>query len=69
MNRSVLVIQPNSLDADALSLIFSDWGDSVNQALSLKSAGEKLRISLPDILVIDISLLGTNWPQAIPTVK
>lgn len=69
MNRSILIIQSNSLDAEELSLILPGWGDPIYQAVFLKSAGEKLRISLPDILVINISLLGTNWPQAILTDK
>jgi len=69
MNRFILIIQPNSLDTEELSLIFSNWGDSVNQAVSLNFTGDKLRISLFNILVIENSLLGTYWPRQSSPLK
>ena len=69
MNRNVLIIQPNDETADQLFDVFSAWGDSVILTSSVKSAGEHLKMSLPDILVIDITLLGTKWDTAIPTLQ
>jgi len=69
VSQSVLIIQPDKPTSDQLSLIFKEWGDQVQTSLSLKAAGEKLRISLPDLLVIDITLLGSNWPKSILKLK
>ena len=69
MNRSVLIIQSKNEVSNQLSRIFSDWGDSVSATTSLKSAGEELKIALPDILVIDITLMGEKWATTIPNLK
>ncbi len=69
MNRSVLIIQPDKEISSQISTVFSNWGDSVLVSESIKAAGEKLKIALPDILVIDIALLGTKWQSAISTLK
>ncbi len=69
MNRAVLIIQPDEEVSSQLSAIFSDWGDSVLTSKSIKAAGEQLKIALPDILIIDIALLGSSWHTAIPTLK
>ncbi|MCJ7734740.1 MAG: HAMP domain-containing protein, partial [Anaerolineales bacterium] len=69
MNRSILIIQSKNEVSDQLSRIFSDWGDSVSVTTSLKSAGEQLKLALPDILVIDITLMGEKWAATIPNLK
>ncbi len=69
MNRSVLIIQPDEEVSSQLSVIFSDLNDSVLTSKSIKAAGEQLKIALPDILFIDIALLGSSWHTAIPTLK
>lgn len=69
MNRAVLIIQPDEEASTQLSAVFSDWGDSVLESKSIKAAGEQLKIALPDILIIDITLLGAKWHAAIPTLK
>lgn len=69
MNRSIQIIQPKSDITEEIASIFSEWGDTVTSSPSIKSAGEHLKLSLPDILLIDITLLGSKWYSAVPTLK
>ncbi len=69
MKRSILVIQPKPEIAADISAVFSEWGDIVLVSSSIKAAGEQLKLSLPDILLIDITLLGSKWDAAIPTLR
>jgi putative nucleotidyltransferase with HDIG domain len=69
MNREVLIIQPDEDISSQMSSFFRDWGDTVHASKSIKSAGEQLKITLPDILIIDITLLGSKWDAAIPKLK
>lgn len=68
MKRTVFIIQPDTKISSQLSAVFADGGDSVLISKSIKGAGEQLKIALPDILVIDITLLGSKWHEAIPTI-
>ncbi len=69
MNRSVLIIQPDDEVAYQLAVIFRDWGDRVTLVSSVKDAGEHLQIAMPDVLLVDITLLGSKWYSAIPTLQ
>jgi CheY-like chemotaxis protein len=69
MNRSVLIIQPNDEVSADLAAIFRERGDKTTLVSSIKAAGEYLQISLPDILLVDITLLGRKWQTAVPTLK
>ena len=65
MNRSTLIIQPDKYAVSELSRIIKQWGDEVQTAPSLKDASTKLRFILPDLILIDITLLGPKWSKAI----
>jgi putative nucleotidyltransferase with HDIG domain len=69
MSRSVLIVQPNSQAREKLSRYFKDCGDHVLTAASLKDAGVQLRLTLPDLLLMDITLLGSNWPKSLETLR
>ena len=59
MNRSVLIIQPDKHALIELSRIFKQQGDNIHTAPSLKDASTQLKVSLPDLILIDITFY--NW--------
>lgn len=68
MNRSILIIQPDKQVLSELSRIFKQWGDEVHTASSLKNASTQLKLTLPDLILIEITLLGSKWPKSIPVL-
>ncbi len=68
MNRSVLIIQPDKQVLSELSRIFKQWGDEVHSASSLKNASTQLKLTLPDLILIETTLLGSKWPKSIPVL-
>jgi len=66
MNRSILIIQPDKYTSTELSRILNGWGEEVQTVFSLKDASRQLRISLPDLILIDVTLLGSKWSKSIP---
>jgi len=68
MNRSVLIIQPDKPALIELSRIFKQRGDEIHTAPSLKDASTQLKLTLPDLILIDITLLGSKWPKSIPAL-
>lgn len=66
MNRSTLIIQPYKQVLSELSRIFKQWGDEVHSASSLKNASTQLKLTLPDLILIETTLLGSKWPKSIP---
>jgi len=66
MNRSVLIIQADKQVLSELSRIFKQWGDEVHSASSLKNASTQLKLTLPDLILIETTLLGSKWPISIP---
>ena len=68
MNRSVLIIQPDKPALIELSRIFKQRGDEIHTAPSLKDASTQLKLTLPDLILIDITLLGSKWPKSIPVL-
>ncbi len=68
MNRSVLIIQPDKHALIELSRIFKQRGDEIHTAPSLKDASTQLKVTLPDLILIDITLLGAKWPKSIPVL-
>jgi len=68
MNRSILIIQPDKHALIELSRIFKQQGDNIHTAPSLKDASTQLKVSLPDLILIDITLLGSKWPKSIPVL-
>ena len=69
MDRSVLIIQPDQQTSLELSRIFRQWGDDVHAVSTLKQASQQLQLTLPDLIVFDITLLGSKWPQSIQTLQ
>ncbi|MCJ7717430.1 MAG: HAMP domain-containing protein [Anaerolineales bacterium] len=69
MNRSVLIIQPDIFASTELFLILNQSGDEVHTVSSLKDASRQLRLSLPDLIFIDITLLGSKWSKSIPALR
>ncbi len=69
MAREVLIIQPDSSTQEALSGIFQDWGDIVTTVSSLKEGSQALQYQSPNLILIDITLLGQNWPRKIPVLR
>jgi putative nucleotidyltransferase with HDIG domain len=68
MNRSVLIIQPDKHALIELSRIFKQRGDEIHTAPSLKDASTQLKLTLPDLILIDTTLLGSKWPKSIPAL-
>ncbi len=68
MKRSVLIIQPDKHALIELSRIFKQRGDEIHTAPSLKDASTQLKLTLPDLILIDITLLGSKWPKSIPVL-
>jgi ActR/RegA family two-component response regulator len=68
MNQSILIIQPDKYALSEFSHFFKQRGDEVHSASSLKDAGTKLEFTLPDQILIDITLLGSKWPKSIPVL-
>ena len=68
MNRSILIIQPDKYALSGFSSIFKQQGDEVHRASSLKDASTILKFALPDLILIDITLLGSKWPKSIPVL-
>lgn len=66
MNRSILIIQPDKYASNELSRILYQWGDEVQTVSSLKEASRQLHLALPDLILIDVVLLGSKWPKSTP---
>jgi len=69
MDRSVLIIQPDQNTSDELSRIFREWGDEVYTASSLKNASSQLQVTMPDLILFDITLFGSRWSKSLRTLK
>ena len=69
MTKRILVVQPERKHLLALAELFEDRGDVVLTAASLKEAGNIVKRYKPDVIMLDIQLLGANWPTAIPTME
>jgi len=69
MTRHILIAQSQPQAQDIFTSIFKDWGDTVEQASNLNELGTKLRVFTPNLLIFDITLLGKDWPQKIPTIR
>ncbi|MFV2044874.1 MAG: cache domain-containing protein, partial [Anaerolineales bacterium] len=69
MTKRILVVQPERKHLLALAKLFEDRGDVVITAASLKEAGNVVKRYKPDLILLDVQLLGNNWPTAVPTME
>lgn len=69
MTKRILVVQPERKHLLALAELFEDRGDVVITASSLKEAGNVVKRYKPDLILLDIHLLGENWHTAVPTME
>jgi len=69
MTKRILVVQPERKHLLALAELFEDRGDVVITAASLKEAGNVVQRYKPDLILLDIHLLGDNWHTAVPTME
>ena len=69
MTKRILVVQPERKHLLALAELFENRGDVVITADSLKEAGNVVKRYKPDLILLDIHLLGENWHTAIPTME
>ncbi len=69
MTKRILVVQPERKHLLTLAELFEDRGDVVITAASLKEAGNVVQRYKPDLILLDIHLLGENWHTAIPTME
>ncbi len=69
MTKRILVVQPERKHLLALAELFEDRGDVVITAGSLKEAGNVVKRYKPDLILLDIHLLGENWHTAVPTME
>jgi HD-GYP domain-containing protein (c-di-GMP phosphodiesterase class II) len=69
MTKRILVVQPERKHLLALAEIFEDRGDVVITADSLKEAGNVVKRYKPDVILLDVQLLGENWSTAVPTME
>ncbi|MFQ5922104.1 MAG: HD domain-containing phosphohydrolase [Anaerolineales bacterium] len=69
MTQRSLVIQPERKHLWALAELFEDRGDVVVTASTLKEAGNVVKRYKPDLILLDVHLMGENWPTAVPTME
>jgi adenylate cyclase len=69
MTRKVLIAQPDSKTSQNLSSIFIEWGDQVKLVPTLKDASAALQTMQPDLIFLDIVLLGNDWTKKIPILR
>jgi HAMP domain-containing protein/ActR/RegA family two-component response regulator len=69
MTKRILVVQHERKHLLALAELFEDRGDVVITASSLKEAGNVVKRYKPDLILLDIHLLGENWHTAVPTME
>ncbi|MEE9215931.1 MAG: hypothetical protein V3U32_00705, partial [Anaerolineales bacterium] len=69
MTKRILIVQPERKHLLALADLFENRGDVVITAASLKEAGNVVKRYKPDLIMLDIHLLGDNWHTAIPTME
>ena len=69
MTKRILVVQPERKHLLALAELFEDRGDVVITAASLKEAGNVVKRYKPDLILLDVNLLGDNWHTAVPTME
>jgi len=69
MAERVLVVQLERKHLLALSRVFEDRGDVVLEASSLKETGNIVRRYKPDLILLDVQMLGENWARAIPQMQ
>src|SRR3970040_376552 len=69
MAERVLVVQLERKHLLALSRVFEDRGDVVLTASSLKETGNIVQRYKPDLILLDLQMLGENWARAIPPMQ
>ena len=69
MAERVLVVQLERKHLLALSRVFEDRGDVVLTASSLKETGNLVRRYKPDLILLDVQMLGENWARAVPPMQ
>ena len=69
MTKRILVVQPERKHLLALAKLFEDRGDVVITAASLKETGNVVKRFKPDLILLDIHLLGEKWSTAVPTME
>jgi len=69
MAERVLVVQLERKHLLALSRVFEDRGDVVLEASSLKETGNIVQRYKPDLILLDVQMLGANWARAIPQMQ
>ncbi len=69
MTKRSLVVQSERKHLLALAELFENRGDVVITAASLKEAGNVVKRYKPDLILLDIHLMGDNWHTAIPTME
>lgn len=69
MAERILVVQLERKHLLALSRVFEDRGDVVLTASSLKETGNLVQRYKPELILLDIQMLGENWARAIPQMQ
>lgn len=69
MAQRVLVVQLERKHLLALSRVFEDRGDVVLTASSLKDTGNIVQRYKPDLILLDVQMLGENWARAVPQMQ
>jgi HD-GYP domain-containing protein (c-di-GMP phosphodiesterase class II)/CheY-like chemotaxis protein len=69
MAERVLVVQLERKHLLALSRVFEDRGDVVLTASSLKETGNLVQRYKPELILLDVQMLGENWARAIPPMQ
>ncbi|MGH2621154.1 MAG: HD domain-containing phosphohydrolase [Anaerolineales bacterium] len=69
MAERVLVVQLERKHLLALSRVFEDRGDVVLTASSLKETGNLVQRYKPDLILLDVQMLGENWARAVPPMQ
>jgi len=69
MAERVLVVQLERKHLLALSRVFEDRGDVVLTASSLKETGNLVQRYKPDLILLDLQMLGENWARAVPPMQ
>jgi adenylate cyclase len=69
MAERVLVVQLERKHLLALSRVFEDRGDVVLTASSLKETGNLVQRYKPELILLDVQMLGENWARAVPPMQ
>src|SRR3972149_200004 len=69
MAERVLVVQLERKHLLALSRVFEDRGNVVLTASSLKETGNLVQRYKPDLILLDVQMLGENWARAVPPMQ